>query len=137
MNVYRSYGYIRLDFPAVWYITHTAGASGRMCLCQSVHSSSVCVCDLYMTFIAHPADYIKGEQCYTIAVYIPCVYFTFRYKQYCTTSLQMALVRRFQEASTCHTVKFGSLDTDRPYPITHAESVGTRFGPAILLSIRD
>jgi hypothetical protein len=48
----------------------------------------------------------------------------------------MALARRFQVSSTCHTVKIGSLDTDRPYPITHAERTGTRFGPAVL-SIRD
>jgi hypothetical protein len=44
---YRSYGYLRLDVPAVWYITHTAGASGRMCLCQSVHISYVCVWFVY------------------------------------------------------------------------------------------
>jgi hypothetical protein len=49
----------------------------------------------------------------------------------------MALAKRFQKTSTCYTVKIGSLDTDRPYPITHAKHIDTRFGPAILLSIRD
>jgi hypothetical protein len=47
----------------------------------------------------------------------------------------MSLAKKFQEASTCHTVKIGSLDTEKPYPITHAHSVGTPFGPTVLLSI--
>jgi hypothetical protein len=29
-----------------------------------------------------------------------------------------------------------SLDTEKPYPITQAQHVGTRFGPTVLLSIR-
>ena len=29
------------------------------------------------------------------------------------------------------------LPTDRKYPITHAERVATRFGPAIIVAIRD
>jgi hypothetical protein len=41
------------------------------------------------------------------------------------------------EASTCLTVKIGSLETERPYPIKHAQRVDTRFGPTVLLSIRD
>jgi hypothetical protein len=49
----------------------------------------------------------------------------------------MSLAKKFMEASTCLTVKIGSLDTERPYNITHAQRVGTRFGPTILLSIRD
>jgi hypothetical protein len=49
----------------------------------------------------------------------------------------MALNQKFQEAFTCHTIKIGSLQTDRPYPITHAERVNTRFEFAVLLSIRD
>jgi hypothetical protein len=32
----------------------------------------------------------------------------------------------------CPTVKIGFLDTEKPYPITHALRVGTRFGPTVL-----
>jgi hypothetical protein len=49
----------------------------------------------------------------------------------------MALVARFKEASTCYTIKLSSLQNDRPYPISHAERIDTRYGPAVLLSIRD
>jgi hypothetical protein len=49
----------------------------------------------------------------------------------------MSLAKKFLEASDCHTIKIGSLDTEKPYPITHAQSVGTRFGPTVLLSIRE
>lgn len=48
----------------------------------------------------------------------------------------MSLAKKFVEASSCHTVKIGSLDTGKPYPITQAQRVGTRFGPTVLLSIR-
>jgi hypothetical protein len=41
------------------------------------------------------------------------------------------------EASACSTVNFGSLDAQKPYQITHAQSVGTRFGPTVLTSIRE
>ena len=34
-------------------------------------------------------------------------------------------------------MKLSSLQVDRKYPITHAESVGTRFGPVIVFAIRD
>jgi hypothetical protein len=34
-------------------------------------------------------------------------------------------------------MKLSSLQVDRKYPITHAERVATRFGPAIVLAIRD
>ena len=33
-------------------------------------------------------------------------------------------------------MKLSSLQVDRKYPITHAERVATRFGPAIVLAIR-
>jgi hypothetical protein len=49
----------------------------------------------------------------------------------------MSLTQKFMEASTCLTVKIGSWETERPYPITHAQRVGTRFGSTVLLSIRD
>ena len=50
---------------------------------------------------------------------------------------QMSLAQKFVEASTCHTVKIGSLDTEKPYQITHAQRLGTRFGPTVILSIRE
>jgi hypothetical protein len=34
-------------------------------------------------------------------------------------------------------MKLSSLQVDRKYPITHVKRVGTRFGPAIVLTIRD
>jgi hypothetical protein len=48
----------------------------------------------------------------------------------------MSLAKKFVEASSFHTVKIGSLDTGKPYPITQAR-VGTRFGPTVLLTIRE
>jgi hypothetical protein len=50
--------------------------------------------------------------------------------------LQIALTKKFLDASTYHTIKFGSLETDENFPITYAERFDTRFGPALLLSIR-
>jgi len=49
----------------------------------------------------------------------------------------MALPRKIQEVFSCYSMKRSSRRVDRKYPITHAESVATRFGPAILLAIRD
>jgi hypothetical protein len=49
----------------------------------------------------------------------------------------MSLAQKFVEASSCHTVEIGSLEAEKPYPITQAQRVGTRFGPTILLSIRE
>jgi hypothetical protein len=34
-------------------------------------------------------------------------------------------------------MKLSSLQVDRKYPITHAERIGTRFGPAVVVAIRD
>jgi hypothetical protein len=49
----------------------------------------------------------------------------------------MSLAKKFLEASACHTVKIESMDTEKPYPIKHAQRVGTRFGRQVLLSIRE
>jgi hypothetical protein len=49
----------------------------------------------------------------------------------------MDLTLRFQEASSCTAMSVAKLQTDRTYPITFAERVGTRFGPAILISLLD
>jgi hypothetical protein len=49
----------------------------------------------------------------------------------------MDLALRFQEASSCTAMSVAKLQTDRTYPITFTERVGTRFGPAILMSLLD
>jgi len=51
-------------------------------------------------------------------------------------SLQMAFAQRFNEV-TCDITHISSLAENRKYPIEHADSVTTRFGETILLSIRD
>ena len=66
-----------------------------------------------------------------------CLFYIPMLLHYCSSALQMELSRRFQEASTCYMIKTGSLQNERPYPITLAEWVDMRFGPAVLLSIRD
>jgi hypothetical protein len=49
----------------------------------------------------------------------------------------MELTQKFQETSSCTTMSVSKLQTDRVYPITFAERIGTRFGPSILMSLRD
>jgi hypothetical protein len=49
----------------------------------------------------------------------------------------MSLAQKCVESSTCPTVNIGSLDAEKPYPITHAQGVGTRFGTTVLTSIRE
>jgi len=49
----------------------------------------------------------------------------------------MELSRKIQEVDSCYSMKFSSLQVDRKYPITRAERVAIRFGPAIVLAIRD
>ena len=51
-------------------------------------------------------------------------------------SLQMALAKRFNEV-TCDITHISSLQENLKYPIERADRVKTRFGEAILLSIRD
>ena len=49
----------------------------------------------------------------------------------------MELSRKIQELDSCYSMKLSSLQVDRKYPTTHAERIGTRFGPAVVLAIRD
>ena len=49
----------------------------------------------------------------------------------------MELSRKIKEVDSCYSMKLSSLQVDRKYPITYAERVATRSGPAILLAIRD
>jgi len=49
----------------------------------------------------------------------------------------MDLTKNIQEVTSCNTIKINSLEVDRKYPIVRAERIVTKFGPTILLSIRD
>ena len=49
----------------------------------------------------------------------------------------MDLGRKFQDATSYHFVKISFLEVDRKYSITHAERIVTKFGPTILMSIRN
>jgi hypothetical protein len=49
----------------------------------------------------------------------------------------MELSRKIQEVDSCYSMKLSSPQVDQKYPITHAEGVATRFGPAIVVAIRD
>jgi len=49
----------------------------------------------------------------------------------------MELSHKIQEVDSCYSMKLRPLQVDRKSPITHAERVATRFGPAIVLAIRD
>jgi hypothetical protein len=49
----------------------------------------------------------------------------------------MDLVEKFKMASSCQTVKFSSLTKNKPYQTEHVERVQTRYGEAILLTLRE
>jgi hypothetical protein len=49
----------------------------------------------------------------------------------------MELSRKFQESSSCTTISVGQFQTNRTYPITFMEHIGTRYGLSILKSLRD
>jgi hypothetical protein len=49
----------------------------------------------------------------------------------------MDISRRIQELDSSYSMKLSSLLVDRKYPITYAEWIATRFGPAIVLAVRD
>jgi hypothetical protein len=49
----------------------------------------------------------------------------------------MSIAQKCLVASSCITVKIGFLETEKPYPIQHAQRVDTRFGPTVLLSLRE
>jgi hypothetical protein len=44
---------------------------------------------------------------------------------------------RFQESSSCIRMSVGQLQTNRTYPITFMERIGTQYGPSILISLCD
>jgi hypothetical protein len=48
----------------------------------------------------------------------------------------MEHTKKFQEVTSCNAIKINS-EVDRKYLIVHAQRIVTKFGPTILLSIRD
>jgi len=49
----------------------------------------------------------------------------------------MDLVKRFEEATAYAIVNISSLEIDKLYPIVNAKRVTTKYGPTVLLSIRE
>jgi len=49
----------------------------------------------------------------------------------------MDLAKRFEEATSCTSVTISSLEINKLYPIVRAKRITTKYGPTILLSIRD
>jgi hypothetical protein len=49
----------------------------------------------------------------------------------------MSLATRFQQTSSNYIIKVNCLVKDQPYPITRAERCDTRYGPAVLFTIRE
>jgi len=50
---------------------------------------------------------------------------------------QNGSTKRFVEATTTASANISSLILNRPYPIVHAKRINTKYGPTVLLSIRD
>jgi hypothetical protein len=49
----------------------------------------------------------------------------------------MLLATRFQQTTESYTVRLNCLVKNQPYPITCAERLDTRYGPAVLLTIEE
>ena len=49
----------------------------------------------------------------------------------------MELAKKFEEATSCQSVNINSLSTDKKYPIVRTKRMTSKFGPTILLTIRD
>jgi hypothetical protein len=49
----------------------------------------------------------------------------------------MALIQRFRNVVLGSGVRIGDLVVDKPYPVLRAESVDTKYGQSILLTIRE
>jgi hypothetical protein len=48
----------------------------------------------------------------------------------------MELLRKFQEMSSCTMMSVGQMETSKTYPTSFMESIGTRNGPFIPMSLR-
>jgi hypothetical protein len=49
----------------------------------------------------------------------------------------MSPIKRFEEAASNQTVRINSLEVDRMNRITHAEILTTKYGPTVLMTIKD
>ena len=49
----------------------------------------------------------------------------------------MELAKKIEEATSCQSVNINSLETDKKYPIVRAKRMTSKFGPTVLLTIRD
>jgi len=49
----------------------------------------------------------------------------------------MDLAKKFEDATSCHSVNINFLDTDKMYPIVRAKRITSKFGPTILLIIQN
>jgi len=49
----------------------------------------------------------------------------------------MELEKKFEVATSCQSVNINSLHTDKKYPIVRAKRMTSKFGPTVLLTIRD
>jgi len=49
----------------------------------------------------------------------------------------MELAKKFEDATSCQSVNINSLETDKKYPIVRAKRMTSKFGPTVLLTIRD
>ena len=49
----------------------------------------------------------------------------------------MELAKKFEETTSCQPVNICSLETDKTYPIVRAKRMTNKFGPTVLLTIRD
>ena len=49
----------------------------------------------------------------------------------------MDLAKRFEEATSCTSDNLSSLGINKLYPIVRAKRITTKYGPTLLLSLRD
>ena len=49
----------------------------------------------------------------------------------------MELAKKFEEATSCQCVNINSLETYKKYPIFRAKRMTSKFGPTVLLTIRN
>jgi hypothetical protein len=49
----------------------------------------------------------------------------------------MSLNNKFQEAASSYAMKISTMEVDRKYQITHAERMVTKYGSALLISIKE
>jgi hypothetical protein len=51
--------------------------------------------------------------------------------------MQMVLSERFNVVTSCTIVRMSELQVDTPYPILYAQTVDTKYGPTVILTLQD